>query len=271
MKFQRWRLVGRFIVVASCLASSAQARSVADALSETAEHIGEGRVGEAIRTAEAAADEGLVHPDLSFNRGLSYLERAQTSRAEATDFGQAAAGFAEALELRPEDAEAERALSLVQRLVAEDRSHTDSSPEGSSLGLFERVLLHISPLILFVLAAIGSALLSVGLLFCSFSSETIKVTGSVMSLVGVLFLFPTSALFAARSYLFEGALVAVVISESAEVVGSGGGRLPAKLPYRQGTVLHLRQPTRGLAGLVAFAGEGYVPVARVRVLADGRP
>ena len=62
----------------------------------------------AIRALERLADEGVAHPDVSFTRGLAYLRRGQSADRVAGDLGQAAAGFREALVLRPGDAEAAR-------------------------------------------------------------------------------------------------------------------------------------------------------------------
>ena len=50
---------------------------------------------EAIDQLELWSDQGVVHPDLSFDRGVSYLGRAESSAKRPRDLGQAVAAFVE--------------------------------------------------------------------------------------------------------------------------------------------------------------------------------
>ena len=245
-----------------------RAESISQAVSTSAAHLAEEQLGEASRGTEAAADRGLIHPDLSFNRGLAYMKRAQSASAEPGDLGQAAAGFAEALHLRAEDPEAERALQRTQQLLAEDAARSDTSPESSSLGLVERLLLFLNGWALLIIGGLGSITLCAGLFARSSSKEGRRVGGSVAALVGFALLAPTFLLFIAKLYLFDGARVAVVVAERAEVVDEGGGRVPGLLPYRMGTVVHIRERKRGLAPLVNFGTPGHLPTERLRFLRD---
>lgn len=52
-----------------------------------------GAYRDCIETYESFADEGGVHPDVSYNRGLAYLTRVQSGQPNPGDLGRAAAGF----------------------------------------------------------------------------------------------------------------------------------------------------------------------------------
>jgi hypothetical protein len=231
------------VVVLTCgalgaLSSPAQAEDITltvdQVLTRSAEDLDQGRPSEAIRTLEAVADRGATHPDLSFNRGLGYLRRAKTPAAQPGDLGQAAAAFAEVLGFRPSDAEAERGLAEAQLLVAKKKSQADTSSENHSLGLLERVLLHIPPLILLILGALGSAALTAALILRRSTRETRKVAGSIFALVGSLLVVPSTGLFFARSALFDHARGGVVVADSAQLIDAGGGGMYNRLRVREG-------------------------------------
>ncbi len=81
-----------------------------------------GQVRDAIELAESAADRGLSHPDLAFDRGVAYVRRARSADARPGDLGRAAAAFEETLLLRDDDADAARALELVRAEAARRRA-----------------------------------------------------------------------------------------------------------------------------------------------------
>jgi hypothetical protein len=249
-----------------CFAQSDRAQVVA----RTAEQIADERWGEAILTAEEAADEGVVHPDLSFNRGLAYLGRAKTAQKEQGDLGQAAAGFAETLLFRPDEPEAERGLEQAQLLVARDRTQGGSSPETSSLGLLEGILAAISPLFLALLSGLSSVVLALGLLLRASHIETRKVSGGILALIGASMLLPAVLLATTREALFQNSIVAVVIADRADLLDAAGGRLHHQLPYRQGTVVHLGKPSAGLAPVISLGKRSHISLSRVRLLRSPR-
>lgn len=239
-------------------------------LTKTAALVSEERYGEAIRQAEAAADKGIVDADLSFNRGLSYLRRAETSAAVPGDLAQAAAGFAEALELQPGDAEAERGLEQARLLIAQDRPQTGTTTDSSNLGIFERVLQVLPPFVLAVVAGLGSLTLSIGLWLFSSPLPSRKVPGGIFSLVGALLLLPSLLLAGLRHVVFHEAQVAVVVADGAEVVDTSGKRIVGRLAYRKGTLLHLGPAQGALVPLLNFGEEGFIPIERVRFLRSRR-
>ncbi len=151
-------------------------------------------------------------------------------------------------------------------LIAQDRSQTDTSPESSNLGILERVLLALSPLVLFVIASLGSLSVCLGFVLLASQSAARKTTGAITTLVGSLLLLPALLLFGLRHSLFDASRVAVVISDSAEVVDEGGKRIAGHAPYRKGTLLHLKPNQGGLAPLVGLTSPGFVPIERLRFL-----
>ncbi len=262
-----WLLV---LVVMILPGAWAKAAPPMDLLKRTASLVGEEKFGEAIREAEAAADNDVVDADLSFNRGLAYLRRAGTPTAEPGDLAQAAAGFAEALQLRPDDAEAERGLEQARLLIAQDRSQKDNSPESSNLGILERILLALPELALFVVAALGSVTLCAGLVLTTSQDASRKTAGTITTLVGTLLLLPAVLLFGLRHSLFDESSVAVVIADGAEVVDEGGKRTAGRAAYRKGTLLYVKPNQGGLAPLVGVTSPGYVPIQRLRFLESDR-
>lgn len=265
--FQARRVfAGRLGLYCFFLVSLAHAAPPLALLQSTSKHLNEERYGEAIRETEAAADRGVVDADLSFNRGLAYLRRAQTSGAESGDLAQAAAGFAEALALRPGDGEAERGLEQARLQIAQDRSQTDTTPDSSNLGLLERVLETLPPLVLFVISVLGSLTLSIGLWLLSSPRDSLKMSGGIVSVVGTLFLVPSLFFAGLRHIVFHESQVAVVVAQGAEVVDASGRRIPGRLSYRKGTLLYLGPTEGGLVPLVNFGEQGFVPMERVRFL-----
>jgi hypothetical protein len=239
-------------------------------VAKSGEDLSDARIEEALRDLEAMADRGAIHPDLSFNRGLGYLLRARSSTGKPGDLGQAAAGFAEALQLMPEDAAAARGLSEAHRGVAKRKSRADTSTEDESLGLVERALLATKSLTLFVLAGLGSLVLCAGLVGRRSAREPWRSGSLVACLVGSLLLSVAWPLAQARHHLLEGARMAVVVSDVAPVLASDGSRLPGRLPLRESTVVFVRPAQNGLAALVNFGERGFLPAENLRLLSTNR-
>lgn len=240
-------------------------------LAASAEDLTEGRPGEAIRTLEAVADRGTSHPDLSFNRGLGYLHRGKSAFSEPGDFGQAAAGFLETLQFRGDDPEAERGFEEAQLLIAKRKSQANTSAEGLSLGLLERIVLRFHPWVLFVIAALGSLALCIGILLRRSVRESRRLSGSITLLIGALLLLPLCAIAGVRHLLFSQARVAVVIADSVQVVDESGRRIPGRLPLREGTAVYVGPTENGRAPLVSLVGSARIPVAGVRFLEEPDP
>jgi hypothetical protein len=86
-----------------------------------------GEYGSAIDALEALADRGVLHPGLSYNRGIAYLQRIRSNAERPGDLGRAAAAFEETMRLAPDDREAETALDLVRAEVTRRRARKGGS------------------------------------------------------------------------------------------------------------------------------------------------
>ena len=93
--------------------------------------LGRGEYAAAIDTFEALADQGFVHPDASYDRGIAYVMRFRARGDKAGDLGRAAAAFEETLRmcqagLRPPflgDATPERSRCVARSGQQEALSH----------------------------------------------------------------------------------------------------------------------------------------------------
>ena len=145
-----------------------RSRSRTDAPEKTfadaATAIERGAYDEAIDRLELLADQGFSHPDASFNRAVAYLARAQSARGKTGDFGRAVAALAETLLLRPGDAEAEQALERVQAEIARRRAREGRDQVTARPSLARAVTGLADENVWDGLAAVGSLLLSAGLL-----------------------------------------------------------------------------------------------------------
>lgn len=110
------------LVAASWCTSASAQQDAPDAFDAGVEALNSGAHAEAVDEFESLADRGTVNPNASYNRGLAYAARAQSSAARPGDLGQAAAAFQEALLLHPSDDEARQGLSLVHEELARQRS-----------------------------------------------------------------------------------------------------------------------------------------------------
>jgi hypothetical protein len=157
-----------------------------DEYTRVADALQHGRDDEAIAALEALADRGVVHPDASFDRGIAYARRARGRSAAPGDLGRAAAGFEEALGLRPGDVDAAAALEVVRGEVARRRARRGKDevsvgdpPDRLVTGLAsERTWA--------LLAVVSSLVLAAGLLLRRRGSGPWHVAGSLAVPLGAL-------------------------------------------------------------------------------------
>jgi hypothetical protein len=214
---------------------------------------------------EALADRGVLHPDVAFSRGLAYAMRARSDAAQSGDLGRAAAGFEEALRLRPEDADAARALDLIHAEVARRRARQDKNDTIVRPSLDRVLLSSLSPLAWTILAAIASLLFSIGLLIRRGGSRVLRVSGTVLVPLGVLALIVlTPAAVVARSrseHLKEGVIVVAEVSMRDE-----DGQ-PAQTPdIPEATLVEVGQREGDAVAVRWGSYEGFVPAESVRVV-----
>ena len=86
-----------------------------------------GAPSEAIDQFELLADHGVVHPDISYDRALAYIERARSPHAQPGDLGRAVAALSEDLALRPGDEAAKILLGRVRSELSRARSRSGTT------------------------------------------------------------------------------------------------------------------------------------------------
>jgi tetratricopeptide (TPR) repeat protein len=227
--------------------------------------LGEGDFDEAIQQLEAMADQGIAHPDASYNRGLAYIARVRAGAERPGDLGRAAAAFDEALALRDDDADAELALEIVEAEVARRgaRRGKDVVSERPSL---DRLLVQLGTERSWGIAALAaSLLLAVGLALRSMKGRPQYIVSRVLpplALVAMALLTPLY--LGARALRLDTRAGVVVVPELylADEDGRslGGDAVPeaakVEVGERRGRLLHVRWGSR----------EGWAALGSVRLI-----
>jgi hypothetical protein len=183
------------------------------AFADAATAIERGAYDEAIDRLELLADQGFSHADASFNRAVAYLARAQSARGKPGDFGRAVAALAETSLLRPGDADAEQALEKVQAEIARRRAREGRDQVTARPSLARAVTGLLDENVWDGLAAVGSLLLSAGLLVRWWSARTTWRLGATVTLaigMGLLVTFGSLAAAARRFRSISDPAVVVV-------------------------------------------------------------
>lgn len=177
---------------ALALAPAAVARAAAgdeELFDKGARALERGEYAVAIDTFEALSDRGFVHPDASFDRGLSYATRVRERAEREGDLGRAAAAFEEVLELRPGDAEAEEALATVRAEITRRRSKRAKAEILASPSFDRQVVGLLSVRSWGVLCLVASGLLALGIFLRAVVKEgVVHVAGSVLAPAALLLL-----------------------------------------------------------------------------------
>lgn len=228
--------------------------------------IDKGDIANAIIELESLADSGVVHPDVSYNRGIAYATRAQGAAAEPGDLGRAAAAFEEAVRLRPNDKDADKALDMIRGEVTRRRSKQDKKDVivRTSLGT---AVLELLPVGVWSLAAMGASLLAgIGLLLRWRKSGWIHVVGAVLtplSLVLMLALIPIAYL--ARDHEETTKPGVLVVPEAALEQDNGKATDAPNIPEASLVELGRRKDDKVFVRWGNY--EGWLPWRAVRPLA----
>jgi hypothetical protein len=185
--------------------------------------IAKGSFSEVIDQLEQWSDQGLVHPTLSFDRGVAYLGRAESSAHKPSDLGQAAAAFEEALALDPDDDEARTALGRIRETISEQRTKEHASSVVARPRLLRALTGLIGEDVWAGTALLGSLLLALGLggrLFLR--SHEMRLSGSIVAVAGGFLLALGGSMAAAGQHLRRSFSPAVVIVEEARLLDGQG-------------------------------------------------
>ena len=210
-------------LLCSTSASAAEPRSVGEYFRAANLALDKGATNEAIDLYELMADNGLKHPDASFNRALAYVRRAESKQARPGDLGRAAGALSEALLLRPDDAEASDALRLVREEIGRRRAREGAQQVSASPSLARSAVALLDENTWAILAGLGSAMLTTGLALRQWwQRSSARLSGGVLALLGGLF-FATCASFALTARHFRTtSRPAVVVASEARLLDETG-------------------------------------------------
>jgi tetratricopeptide (TPR) repeat protein len=226
--------------------------------------LAKGEYAAAIDTFEALADQGFLHPDASFDRGLAYVMRYRAQGGHPGDLGRAAAAFEETLLLRPGDKDADVALDLVRAEVTRKRARKSRDAMDVRPTL-DRVIVGLAGEETWGLFALAASLaLAVGMVLRPRAGRA-HIAGSILvpsAIVLLLALVPLT--WGARRLRLSTRPGVVVVAEarmlSEEGQARGGEPVPeaakVELGERRGGLVHVRWGSE----------EGWVPAADVRAL-----
>lgn len=264
MKGHRWVLGALLFASTPCWGQDA-----AQTLREGHQALAQGAIREALERYEGFADQGGLHPDVSYSRGVAYLTRSREGGEKPGDLGRAAAAFEEALLLRPEDAEAEAALEAVRAEVARRRARSGASPEVAVSPGALRAMAGLFPENGWAaLAAVGSLLLSVGLGLRRLSGA-LRLAGGVALGLGGLLLVPGVVMASYARHLRQNVGVGVVVVDEARLVDDRGIPVPGQgLP--EAARLDILERKGGLLRVRWGEVSGYTSAQHVRILGPRR-
>jgi len=241
--------------------------------------IAKGSFSEAIDQLEQWSDQGLVHPTLSFDRGVAYLGRAESSARKPSDLGQAAAAFEEALALDPSDDEARVVLGRLRQTISEQRTKEHASSVVARPRLLRALTGLISEDVWAGTALLGSLLLALGLggrLFLR--SHEMRLSGSIVAVAGGFLLALGGSMAAAGQHLRRSFSPAVVIVEEARLLdGQGRPVNVARGPSAQdamgdrvpeGSLVYIAEARGALVKVEWGDGMAWLNAAQVRRLAS---
>lgn len=241
-----------------------------------------GAFSEAIAKLELWSDQGAVHPDLSFNRGVAYLGRAESPALRRADLGQAVAAFEEAARLDPSDEEAGHIVERIRSEIAEHRDKRTNDRVVAHPRLSRALLDLIGEDVWAGLGVLGTIALSAGLaLRFSSRGHRARLAGGIAAVVGLAL----GALGAGMAYvghrLRATTAPAVVIVEEARLHDGDGrpiatargastlGEAADRVP--EGTLVHIAGSRGGLVEIEWGDAEAWLDAREVRRLAAAVP
>lgn len=243
----------------------ARADESTDTFQQGVKALSRGEYDAAIDAFEALADRGFVHPDASFDRGLAYVARVKAHADRPGDLGRAAAGFQEALELRPGDHDADLALDAVRAEVTRRRSRRAKDAVDVRPTLDRVVVRLVSEQTWGTLALLASMLFAVGLVLRRRPGAA-HVTGSVLApAAGVAVLLFAPLTYAARELSRTTRPGVVVVPEL--YLEDESGRSLGGDPVPEAASVEVGEHRGGLVAVRWGAREGFAPAGSVRVLA----
>jgi len=216
------------VVAGSSAAWAAAPTPSPEDLAQVEAALARGAFSEAIAQLEQWSDQGFVHPDASFDRGVAYLGRAESSARRAGDFGQAVAAFEEARYLDPDDDEAASILERIRQELGERRAKHDADGVVARPRLLRALLGLIGEDVWAGLGAVGALTLGAGLGARLWARvHATRLAGAIAAVVGLGLALLGAGLALAGQRLRAATAPAVVIVEEARLEDENGKPLRA--------------------------------------------
>lgn len=232
-----------------------------------------GAVGQALDHFELLADRGFTHPDVSFNRAVAYVRRARSGHARPGDLGRAVAALSETLALRPDDAVAEQALSVLRAEIA--RKHARKQ-EGSLVvrpSIARALVGLLSENTWAIIAAVGSVLLTAGLALRALGRRpSLRLAGALTIAAGGTVLPLGAGMTLGARHFRNNSDPAVVVVEEAQLLErtgtpvTAGRRRSTSLP--EGALVYALEREGPLVRIEWGESEGWVLGTQLRVVPD---
>jgi hypothetical protein len=286
--FSRSRALAVCVGVAACLSLAGAVHAGVpapspDELAQLQASLDRGAFSEAIAQLELWSDQGVVHPDLSFDRGVAYLGRAESPAQRRADLGQAAAAFEEAARLNPSDDEAVHILERIRAEIVEHRDKRANDRVVARPRLSRALLDLVGENVWAGLGALGALGLSLGLsLRLGASGHRARLAGGIAAVVSLLLAGLGASMAFVGQRLRASTSPAVVIVEQARLhdgegrpiaaargASTSGASTLAEVADRvpEGTLVHISGSRGSLVQIEWGDGQAWLDAREVRRLA----
>ncbi len=286
--FSRSRALSVCVGVGACLSLARAVHAGVpapspDELAQLQASLDRGAFSEAIAQLELWSDQGVVHPDLSFDRGVAYLGRGESPARRRADLGQAAAAFEEAARLDPSDDEAVHILERIRAEIVEHRDKRANDGVVARPRLSRALLDLVGENVWAGLGALGALGLSLGLaLRLGASGQRARLAGGIAAAVSLLLAGLGASMAFVGQRLRASTSPAVVIVEQARLhdgegraiaaargASTSGASTLAEVADRvpEGTLVHISGSRGSLVQIEWGDGHAWLDAREVRRLA----
>jgi len=232
----------------------------------------DGRASDAIGAFEALADQGVVDPVASYDRGLAYAARVRVGAEVPGDLGRSAHGFEEARDLTRDpklSEDATQALTILRSEVARRRTQAGQSVEvDPGRSLLRTVAGLLAEDTWAILAILSSATLSIGL-FMRWRTTIPRLriaAGVAAGLAAPLLVIAVVMALSARHDRLD-LREAIVVSPSARPSDEHGLVAPGATPLPEGARVELVEDRATWTRVRFGALDAWVPTSALRELA----